>query len=54
MIKMPWYAWLNKKLEGSEWVINPLIIAIVIISAVLLVRGDRVTRTAWLVYLVSP
>jgi len=52
--KPPWYGAVNKKLEGAEWLINPLLIGIAVITIVLLVRGDRVSRTAWLVYLLSP
>lgn len=51
---MPWYKALNKKLEGSEWLINAGLLVIVVISLVLILRGDRLSRAAWLVYLVSP
>lgn len=50
----PWYKWANSKLEGSEWLINVLLIFIVAITLFLLLRGDRLSRTAWLIYLVSP
>ncbi len=49
----PWYATINKKLEGSEWIVNTGLLVIVAISLVLIVRGDRLSRTAWFVYLVS-
>lgn len=52
--KMPWYKAINDKLEGHEWWINAMLIAIVAISILLIVRGDRLSRAAWLVYLVSP
>lgn len=52
--KMPWYSAVNKKLKGVEWLVNALLIAIIVISVVLLVRGDRLTKTAWFVYLISP
>ncbi len=51
---MPWYKALNDKLEGSEWLVNALLIGIIVLCIVILVKGDRVSRTAWLVYLVSP
>lgn len=51
---MPWYKAINKKLEGREWLINAGIVAVVLISILLIMRGDRVSRAAWLVYLVSP
>jgi hypothetical protein len=50
----PWYAAINKKLEGSEWLVNTGLLVIVVISLVLILRGDRLSRAAWLVYLVSP
>ena len=52
--KPPWYKAIDKKLEGAEWLVNALLIGIIVVSVILLVRGDRVTKTAWLVYLVSP
>jgi hypothetical protein len=52
--KPPWYGAIDKKLKGAEWLVNALLIGIILISIVLLLRGDRLTRTAWLVYLVSP
>lgn len=52
--QMPWYKAINDKLEGHEWLINAGLFAIVVISLVLIARGDRLSRAAWLVYLVSP
>ena len=52
--KMPWYKAINDKLEGHEWWINALLIAIIAISILLIARGDKLSRAAWLVYLVSP
>lgn len=52
--RMPWYKAINDKLEGREWLINAGLVAIVAISLVLIARGDKVSRAAWLVYLVSP
>jgi hypothetical protein len=51
---MPWYSAINKKLEGVEWLVNALLIGIIVVSIVMLVRGDRVAKTAWFVYLISP
>ena len=50
----PWYAYLNKKLEGAEWAINVGLLIIIVVSLLLIFRGDRLSRTAWLVYLISP
>ena len=52
--KPPWYGAVNKKLEGLEWLVDALLIAIIVISLILLLRGDRLSKTAFLVYLVSP
>lgn len=52
--QMPWYKAINDKLEGHEWLINVGLLIIITISLVLILRGDRLSRAAWLVYLVSP
>lgn len=52
--KMPWYKALNSKLEGVEWLVNALLIGIIVVSVILIFRGDKLAKTAWLVYLVSP
>jgi hypothetical protein len=50
----PWYKPINQKLEGIEWLVNALLITIAILCIVAVVRGDRLQKTAFLVYLVSP
>lgn len=52
--KPPWYGAINRKLEGHEWWINAGLVIIIVISLVLIARGDRLSRAAWLVYLISP
>lgn len=52
--KPPWYGYLNNKLEGSEWLVDALLVGIIVVSAYLLFKGDRVLKLGWLVYLVSP
>jgi hypothetical protein len=52
--KMPWYKAINDKLEGHEWWINAGLLVIAAISIYLVLRGDRLARAAWLVYLISP
>lgn len=52
--EMPWYKAINKKLEGSEWLVSALLVTIVVLIIILLIRGDRVAKTAFLVYLISP
>lgn len=51
---LPWYEPLNRRLEGSEWLVNALLVLIILISVYLILNKDRVAKTAWLVYLVSP
>ena len=51
---MPWYKALNEKLEGYEWAVNVGLLIIIAVSLALIMRGDRLSRTAWLVYLISP
>lgn len=50
----PWYKALNQKLEGAEWLVNALLIGIIVVSVILILRGDKLAKSAWLVYLVSP
>lgn len=52
--KMPWYKAINDKLEGHEWWINAGIVVVIVLSVLLLVRGDRLSRAAWFIYLISP
>jgi hypothetical protein len=50
----PWYKPLNEKLKGAEWLVNATLVVIIALCIILLLRGDRLTKTAFLVYLVSP
>jgi hypothetical protein len=50
----PWYKPLNDKLGEVEWLVNALLIIIIVLCVIALVRGDRLQKTAFLVYLVSP
>jgi len=50
----PWYKWANRKLEGSEWLVDWALLAVIAITILLLVKGDRVMKTTWLVYLALP
>lgn len=52
--KPPWYNWVNKKLSSVEGLTNVVLIGIVVISIFLILKGDRVAKTAWVVYLISP
>ena len=54
MPKPPWYGTLERKLEGVEWLTDAILIGIICVSVYLLLKGDRVLKTAWAVYLVSP
>jgi hypothetical protein len=52
--QMPWYKAVNKALEGREWIADIGLLVVVGLSVLLLLRGDRLQRMAWFVYLVSP
>ncbi len=52
--KPPWYKAINDRLEGSEWLVNTLLVIVVVVSIFLLLQKDRVAKTTWLIYLVSP
>lgn len=54
MIQMPWYGKLEKVLGPSQEVVVLLLVGVILISAYLVVKGDAVKRTGWLVYLLSP
>jgi len=51
---MPWYKSINRKLEGVEWLVDLILIGVIVLSIILVLRGDRITKTAWVVYLISP
>jgi hypothetical protein len=50
----PWYKALNEKLVGSEGLVNAVLLMIIAVSVILFFSKDRVLKTAWLVYLISP
>lgn len=50
----PWYKKLNEMLLPVQPVVIVGLVLVVLVSVVLLVKGDKVQRTAWFVYLVSP
>lgn len=50
----PWYKPLNEKLERVEWLVDVTLIIIIVLCIVALLRGDRLQKTAFLVYLISP
>ena len=52
--EMPWYKSINRKLEGVEWLVDLILIGVIVLSIILVLRGDRITKTAWVVYLISP
>lgn len=54
MITPPWYKKLNDILLPVQPVVWFGLLLFIGISVYLLVRGDKVQRTAWFVYLVSP
>jgi hypothetical protein len=50
----PWYRILNDKLEGSEWFVDWALLAVIAVTILLLAKGDRVTKSTWLIYLALP
>ena len=52
--KPPWYSWVDKKLESVEGLTDVVLLGIIVISVFLLIKGDRVAKTAWVVYVISP
>ncbi len=51
---LPWYSWLEKKIEPSWPLMVAIAGAIIGVTLWLMLRGDPVLLAAWLVYLVSP
>jgi hypothetical protein len=54
MKKPPWYQKLEDYLRPRQDIVTLGLLAIIGISLYLLVKGDPVKRTFWLVYLISP
>lgn len=52
--KPPWYNWVDKKLASVEGLVDVVLLAIIVISVILLIKGDRVAKTTWVVYVISP
>lgn len=52
--KPPWYDYLDKKLEGAEWLVNTILIVVILLCVVMLFSKDRVAKTTVAVFLVSP
>ena len=58
-LRLPWYSWLEARINTVAWVPYGVAIAILAITAALLVaawlgKPVKTVLTAWLVYLVSP
>lgn len=54
MWKPGWYAPIEKKLEPMTGLVIAGLLAIVLFSVWVLVKGDSIQKTSWLVYLISP
>jgi hypothetical protein len=50
----PWYKALNEKLSGSAGLVDAILLMIIAVSICLFFSKNRVLKTAWLVYLISP
>jgi hypothetical protein len=52
--KPPWYEPLEKRLAGSEWLVDSLLVIVIILCVLFLLKGDRIAKTTLAVYLFSP
>ena len=52
--KLPWYDKLEKIVAPTEGAANLALIALIVITAVILIWGKPIVKAAWAVYLVSP
>jgi hypothetical protein len=51
---LPWYPKLKKIIAPTEGVTNLVLIGIIIITVLVLWKGDAIKKALWAVYLVSP
>lgn len=54
MLKMPWSEPLERGLKPFQGVVNLGLIAVLVFTVWVLVRGNATGKTAWLVWMVSP
>ncbi len=54
MITLPWYGKLEKMLMPAQGLVNLLLVGIILFSVYVIIKGDNVAKTGWLVYLISP
>lgn len=51
---LPWYGWLEGKLEPNRDIMVALALVLIAVTIVLILHGDSVVLAAWLAYLISP
>lgn len=51
---MPWYKKLNNILLPVQPIVIAGLVLVVLVSILAIMKGDKVQRTAWFIYLVSP
>jgi hypothetical protein len=51
---LPWYPALQRIVAPSEGVTNAVLVLMVLVTLLILWRGDAVVKAAWAVYWVSP
>jgi hypothetical protein len=51
---LPWYPKLQKFLVPTEGAANLILIGVIVITVLVLWKGDSVKKALWAVYLVSP
>lgn len=52
--ELPWYKAVRDKLVPTEQAANMVLIALLLITLIVLIRGGPVAKAAWAIYLVSP
>ena len=52
--KPPWYRAFEKGLEGKDGLVTAALIVIIVITILLILKGDRVQKLVWAAYLISP
>lgn len=52
--RLPWYSRIERIVAPSEPVTNVVLGVIVLVTLLVLVRGNATVKAAWAVYMVSP
>lgn len=52
--KMPWYDTVREKLVPTEQAANYVLVAVLLITIVVLIKGNPVHKAAWAIWLILP